>query len=117
MALQHADSDGPGMSVVFDLSMQATVMAAAAERRLQEALEREEFWLLYLPVVALDNHELVGVEALLRWADPERGLVSPSEFLPLLDESGLIIPVGDWAIEACLPPERAVAAGLPRPGS
>jgi diguanylate cyclase (GGDEF)-like protein len=100
VALQHADSDGPGTSVVFDLSMQPTVMAAAAERRLQEALEREEFMLLYLPVVALDNHELVGVEALLRWADPERGLVSPAEFLPLLDESGLIIPVGDWAIEA-----------------
>ncbi len=100
VALQHADADGPGVSVVFDLSMQATVMAAAAERRLHQALEREEFWLLYLPVVALDNHELVGVEALLRWADPERGLVSPAEFLPLLDESGLIIPVGDWAIEA-----------------
>ena len=100
VALQHAESDGPGSSVVFGASMQATVMAAAAERRLREALEREEFWLLYLPVVALDNHELVGVEALLRWADPERGLVSPSEFLPLLDESGLIVPVGDWAIEA-----------------
>ncbi len=100
VALQHADSDGPGASVVFDLSMHATVMAATAERRLREALERDQFWLLYLPVVALDNHELVGVEALLRWADPERGLVSPAEFLPLLDESGLIIPVGDWAIEA-----------------
>ncbi len=100
VALQHADADGPGRSTVFDLTMQATVMAGAAERRLHEALEREEFWLLYLPVVALDNHELVGVEALLRWADPERGLVSPSAFLPLLDESGLIVPVGDWAIDA-----------------
>jgi diguanylate cyclase (GGDEF)-like protein len=102
VALQHAETDGPGSSVVFGLSMQATVMAAAGEKRLREALDNDEFELLYLPVVALDNQELVGVEALLRWADPERGLVSPSEFLPLLDESGLIVPVGDWAIEqAC----------------
>ncbi len=82
--------------------MQPATSGSSAERRLREALEREEFWLLYLPVVTLDDYELVGVEALLRWADPERGLVSPTEFLRQLEESGLIVPVGDWVIEqAC----------------
>ena len=101
-ALQHTHEAGASSSVVFALSMQPTATGSSAERRLREALEREEFWLLYLPVVALEDYELVGVEALLRWADPERGLVSPSEFLSMLDESGLIIPVGDWVIEqAC----------------
>jgi diguanylate cyclase (GGDEF)-like protein len=101
-ALQQThDPDAP-KSVVFALSMQPTAGGTSAERRLREALEREEFWLLYLPVVALEDYELVGVEALLRWADPERGLVSPSQFLSMLDDSGLIIPVGDWVIEqAC----------------
>ena len=98
VALQHAEGNGPRSSVVYGVSMQATVMAAAAEKRLSEALDNDEFELLYLPVVTLDTYELVGVEALLRWADPDRGLISPSEFLPLLDESGLIVPVGDWAI-------------------
>jgi diguanylate cyclase (GGDEF)-like protein len=101
-ALQHTHDTGSPSSVVFALSMQPATSGSSAERRLREALEREEFWLLYLPVVALEDYELVGVEALLRWADPERGLVSPSEFLSMLDESGLIIPVGDWVMEqAC----------------
>jgi diguanylate cyclase (GGDEF)-like protein len=102
IALQHTHEEGRSGSVVFSLSMQPAATGSSAERRLREALERDEFWLLYLPVVALEDNELVGVEALLRWADPERGLVSPSEFLSMLDESGLIVPVGDWVIEqAC----------------
>ena len=101
-ALQHSHDPGAPNTVVFALSMQPTTGGSSTERRLREALEREEFWLLYLPVVALEDYELVGVEALLRWADPERGLVSPSQFLSMLDDSGLIIPVGDWVVEqAC----------------
>jgi diguanylate cyclase (GGDEF)-like protein len=102
VALEHSHEAGSDPSVVFAPSMQPTMTSVGAERRLREALERDEFWVLYMPVVALDNYELVGVEALLRWADPERGLVPPSEFLDMLDESGLIIPVGEWVIEqAC----------------
>ena len=101
-ALQHTHEPGAPKTSVFALSMRPTTGGTSAERRLREALEREEFWLLYLPVVALEDYELVGVEALLRWADPERGLVSPSQFLSMLDDSGLIVPVGDWVIEqAC----------------
>jgi diguanylate cyclase (GGDEF)-like protein len=102
IALQHTHDQGAPSSVVYALSMQAAATGHSAERRLREALENDEFWLLYLPVVALGDFELVGVEALLRWADPERGLVSPSEFLSMLDDSGLIVPVGEWVIEqAC----------------
>jgi diguanylate cyclase (GGDEF)-like protein len=102
IALQQAHRVGPSASVVFDQSMRPDLTAANTERRLRQALERNEFWLLYLPVVALDDHELVGVEALLRWADPERGLVSPDQFLSQLESTGLIGPVGDWVVQqAC----------------
>jgi diguanylate cyclase (GGDEF)-like protein len=101
-ALRQTHEDGAPHSTVFTPSMRPPTTGRSAERRLREALEREEFWLLYLPVVTLDDLELVGVEALLRWADPERGLIGPNEFLAMLDESGLIIPVGDWVLEqAC----------------
>ncbi len=103
IALQHTHDEGAPASIAFALSMQPAATGPSAERRLRQALENNEFWLLYLPVVALGDFELVGVEALLRWADPERGLVSPSEFLSMLDDSGLIVPVGEWVIEqACL---------------
>ncbi len=101
-ALQQAHHAGPETTVVFDLSMRPARSATGTARRLQVALENDEFWILYLPVVTLGDQQIVGVEALLRWADPERGLVSPNDFLPLLEDSGLITPVGDWVIEqAC----------------
>ena len=101
-ALQQAHHAGPETAVVFDLSMRPTLSPTGTARRLQVALENDEFWVLYLPVVTLGDQQIVGVEALLRWADPERGLVSPNEFLGLLEDSGLITPVGDWVIEqAC----------------
>jgi diguanylate cyclase (GGDEF)-like protein len=102
VAVQQADRDGSGRITVFDLSMRPSLTPSTTERRLREALERGEFWLLYLPVVTLDDHEIVGVEALLRWADPDRGLVTPDQFLPSLEASGLIVPVGEWVVEqAC----------------
>jgi len=102
VAVQQAQRDDSGRATVFDLSMRPSMSPSNTERRMREALERNEFWLLYLPVVTLDDNEIVGVEALLRWADPERGLVAPDQFLPALEESGLIVPVGEWVIEqAC----------------
>jgi len=102
IALQQAHHAGPETAVVFDLSMRPTLSPTGTARRLQMALENEEFWVLYLPVVTLGDQQIVGVEALLHWADPERGLVSLNEFRRLLDDSGLIAPVGDWVIEqAC----------------
>lgn len=68
------------------------------ENRLRVALEKEQFVLFYQPKVDSKTGEMTGVEALLRWEDPERGLVSPGDFIPLLEETGLIIEVGDWVI-------------------
>jgi diguanylate cyclase (GGDEF)-like protein/PAS domain S-box-containing protein len=69
------------------------------EMRLRRALEEREFLLHYQPKVDLRNGGVVGLEALIRWHDPERGLVSPAQFIPILEETGLILDVGNWVLE------------------
>ncbi|MEJ2508523.1 MAG: EAL domain-containing protein [Gammaproteobacteria bacterium] len=72
------------------------------ENSLRHALEREEFELYYQTQVDVTSRRIVGVEALLRWRHPERGLVQPSDFVPLLEETGMIVPVGEWVLRtAC----------------
>lgn len=84
------------------------------ENSLRHAVERGEFVLYYQPKVSLDTGQTVGMEALLRWAHPQRGIVSPIEFIPLLEETGLINQVGDWLIHtACLQNKIWMDAGFP----
>ena len=83
------------------------------ERGLRRALERGEFLLHYQPKVSSSTGKLCGAEALLRWQHPERGLVSPAEFVPILEETGLIIPVGLWVLEtACAQVRRWERGGM-----
>jgi EAL domain-containing protein (putative c-di-GMP-specific phosphodiesterase class I) len=72
------------------------------EGSLRNALRNNEFVLHYQPTIDLRTSEIAGVEALLRWRHPERGLVLPGQFVPIAEESGLIVPIGEWVLtEAC----------------
>jgi len=83
------------------------------EQDLRRALEREEFELFYQPQIEVAGERVIGVEALLRWRHPERGLVSPGDFIPVLEETGLILPVGDWVVRrACEQAREWQLAGL-----
>jgi EAL domain-containing protein (putative c-di-GMP-specific phosphodiesterase class I) len=74
----------------------------ALESDLRLAIDRHEFRLHYQPVISLDGGQIIGMEALLRWEHPERGLLHPAQFMPVAESTGLIVPIGEWAIEeAC----------------
>ncbi len=94
--------NGDDRAAVYTDAMRARLTPATAERRLEAALADGEFTLLFQPIVALRTRSLVGVEALLRWEDPSRGVIAPRDFLTALEDTGLIVSVGRWVIdEAC----------------
>ncbi len=103
IAMYRAKWDGKNRYVVFETSMQDKVQNhMELEMDLREALENEEFFLAYQPTLNLSNMTPNGVEALIRWEHPVRGVVQPDDFIPLLEETGLIVEVGKWVLdEAC----------------
>jgi diguanylate cyclase (GGDEF)-like protein/PAS domain S-box-containing protein len=102
-AMYQAKKRGGGSVQVFGEAMRARVLERmTTEHSLHRALERSELRLFYQPVVEIKNARAVGVEALLRWDHPDQGLVTPNSFIPVAEESGLIIPIGAWVMhEAC----------------
>jgi diguanylate cyclase (GGDEF)-like protein/PAS domain S-box-containing protein len=102
-AMYRAKEKGRGRCEVFDAEMRArAVRRLETERELRYALDRDELTLLYQPVIGLGSGEIVGLEALVRWNHPERGLLDPSEFVSIAEDSGLIEPIGRWVQEtAC----------------
>ena len=99
----------------FDAQRHSAKLARGAlERKLRIAVERQQFELHYQPKVDVKTRRVEGVEALIRWHDPDSGLVSPGAFLPILESSGLIVPVGEWVIErAALDCQHWQGLGLP----
>ena len=71
----------------------------ALEHRLRGALDQDQFRLFYQPQVERETGRVIGAEALLRWIDPEHGIVMPAVFLPVLESTGLIVPVGEWVLQ------------------
>jgi diguanylate cyclase (GGDEF)-like protein len=102
-ALYRAKARGKSRYEVFDSAMRAQAVARLQlEEDLRRALERDEFRLYYQPIVTLKEHRLIGFEALLRWQHPQRGLLSPDDFIAIAEESGLILPIGWWALDVAV---------------
>jgi diguanylate cyclase (GGDEF)-like protein len=113
IAMQSAKAEGRNTYVVFESAMQDVIHARLAlEMDLRGALQREEFFLVYQPTLDLSRMVPTGVETLLRWRRPGYGIVPPNDFVPLLEETGLISQVGNWVLQqACSQAAMWRAAG------
>jgi diguanylate cyclase (GGDEF)-like protein len=115
-AMYNAKGNGPNCYSFYRSDMNArAVEMLELERDLRYALENNEFVLHYQPMVELENNTIVGMEALIRWIHPKKGLIPPLDFIELAEETGLIIDIGEWVLRtACVQNKQWQKAGLPK---
>jgi diguanylate cyclase (GGDEF)-like protein/PAS domain S-box-containing protein len=100
-AMYQSKAEGPGRTKLFERGMHATAVSRLhLENELRFAVERNELFLVFQPIVAMANMEVQGFEALVRWQHPERGLLSPMEFIPVAEETGVIDRIDEWVMNA-----------------
>jgi diguanylate cyclase (GGDEF)-like protein len=115
-AMYQAKERGRARFEVFDADMRESALKRLQlEAELRHALDRDEMRLVYQPVIDVDTGRIAAVEALLRWHHPERGVVPPLEFIPVAEESGLIVQLGDWVLRQAMR-QAAHWRGMERPG-
>jgi len=115
IAMYYAKENGRNNYQFFEQDMNVlAVQRQSVEASLRRALERQEFVLYYQPKINLHSGTIVGVEALIRWQHPQRGLLPPAQFVPIAEDCGLILPIGRWVLRAaCLQARAWLQAGLP----
>jgi diguanylate cyclase (GGDEF)-like protein len=103
IAMYNAKSRGKSCHAIFDSAMHAEATTLhQLETELRKAVENNEFTLHYQPIISMENDRIIGFEALVRWQHPQRGIIPPLDFMTAAEETGLILPIGQWVIrEAC----------------
>lgn len=115
VAMYRAKQEGRNKFCFYTSEMQArSARNLQLENALRRALERDQLQLHYQPQISLENGHVIGAEALLRWKHPELGAISPAEFIPIAEDSGLILPIGEWVLRTAVDQMKAwMDAGLP----